>query len=353
MKGQPRDIFIGPQRGKPLPGSGGSGEGGADLPGVVAAALTPLPELALDLPEGAEARRLLIIGGSGFISGALATAAMQSGYDVTVVTRGQRPVPMGVHALTADRTHPGELEAALAAEKRRTGQKGFSLVVDCIGYRPADALQDIALFGQPGTHLVFISDDAVYDPARRSFPQVSEGAFYVEDASPAGLKRRCETLFLQAAPDFTWTILRPTLVLGPGRQDGFFPPFVPLHETVAALKAGRPIPLPDGGHWLVQPICVYDLADIILGCPKTPAARSKVFDCGGPQILEVRQLYLLMAEQFSVNAVFEETGAENLSAEAAGALCHRFYCNTPLAAAGLPVPAHTPAQAIAAMFHLI
>ena len=353
MRGSPRDIFIGPGEGTPLAGGACAAGGKGDaLPGMVAA-LTPLPELTLELPRGADERRLLILGGSGFISGALATAALQSGYDVTVVTRGRRPVPMGVHALTADRTQPGALEAALAAEKRRTGRKEYSLVVDCIGYRPADALQDIALFGHQGTHLVFLSDDAVYDPARRTFPQVSEGAFYVEDGSPAGLKRRCETLFLQAAPDFAWTILRPTLVLGPGRQEGLFPPFAPLHETIAAFKAGRPIPLAGGGHWLVQPLCVFDLAEIILGCPKASGARGRIFDCGGPRILEERQLYLLMAEQLSVEASFEEVSREGLPPEAVSALCHRFYCNTPLAVAGLPVPAHTPAQAIASMFHLI
>ncbi|NQX00440.1 hypothetical protein HQ447_07250, partial [bacterium] len=40
--------------------------------------------------------RILIIGGSGFVSGTLARMAVARGYAVTVVTRGQRAVPAGV-----------------------------------------------------------------------------------------------------------------------------------------------------------------------------------------------------------------------------------------------------------------
>ena len=45
-------------------------------------------------------KKALIIGGSGGLSGRLATMA-QKEYDVWVLTRGKRPVPDGVHPLTA------------------------------------------------------------------------------------------------------------------------------------------------------------------------------------------------------------------------------------------------------------
>ena len=47
-------------------------------------------------------KKALIIGGSGGLSGRLATMA-QAEYDVWVLTRGKRPLPDGVHPLTADR----------------------------------------------------------------------------------------------------------------------------------------------------------------------------------------------------------------------------------------------------------
>ena len=57
--------------------------------------------------------KLLIIGGSGLISGHIARVAMEAGHEVWAITRGQRPVDEGVHALVADRRDVPALRAAL------------------------------------------------------------------------------------------------------------------------------------------------------------------------------------------------------------------------------------------------
>ena len=82
--------------------------------------------------------QVLIIGGSGFVSGTLARAARDAGHDVTVVTRGQRPVPEGVRALTADRKDPDAFAAAIEGAGTR-----WDLAVDCIAYQAEDARQDV------------------------------------------------------------------------------------------------------------------------------------------------------------------------------------------------------------------
>jgi len=333
-----------------LRGKGRRGGGCGDFAAACStvAAMEPLSEVELRLEEVADSRRVLVLGGSGFISGAVVTTALNSGYDVTVVTRGIQPIPVGVHSIVADRTRPGVLENAIAEERRRTGGAAYSLVVDCIGYRPADVVQDMALFGGDGTHLVFLSDDAVYAPESRTFPQKPEGAFFVEDDTPAGLKRRCEQLFLQAGDSLKWTVLRPTLVVGAGCRRSFCPPYVPLADTIAALKAGREVMLADGGHWLVQPLDVYDLARMVLECADAPGCAGKLLDCAGPQLVEVRQLYALLASQLGVEARLAE--AKEIPASERSDLCHRIYCcRGALQAAGLSLPVHTPAQAIAAM----
>ena len=64
--------------------------------------------------------------------------ARDAGHDVWIVTRGERPVPEGVTALTADRKDP----AAFAEAVEGAGM-AWDLAVDCIGYQPEDARQDI------------------------------------------------------------------------------------------------------------------------------------------------------------------------------------------------------------------
>src|SRR5688572_20203222 len=110
--------------------------------------------------------RILLIGGSGFVSGTLARMAVDAGHQVQAVTRGMRPLPAGVAPIVPDRTARAGFAAAIARQPH-----DWDLVVDCIGYAPADAEQDVALFRARSAHLVFISTDFVYDPARRSFPQ--------------------------------------------------------------------------------------------------------------------------------------------------------------------------------------
>ena len=58
--------------------------------------------------------KILLIGGTGFVSGTVAKVALEAGHDVTVVTRGIKPIPAGLKQITADRFAPGSLEAAIA-----------------------------------------------------------------------------------------------------------------------------------------------------------------------------------------------------------------------------------------------
>ena len=56
---------------------------------------------------------ILILGGSGTLSGRIAHLAVEMGHQVWAVTRGMRPLPEGVHPLQADRNSEAEMRAAL------------------------------------------------------------------------------------------------------------------------------------------------------------------------------------------------------------------------------------------------
>jgi 2'-hydroxyisoflavone reductase len=87
----------------------------------------------------ASSMNVLIIGGSGFLSGTLARRALAAGHAVWCVTRGRRPLAPGVTALVADRRDPD----AFAAAVRGAGVR-WDLAVDCIAFEPADTAQDAA-----------------------------------------------------------------------------------------------------------------------------------------------------------------------------------------------------------------
>jgi len=279
---------------------------------------------------------ILSIGGSGFVSGTLVRAAVAQGHNVWTVTRGQRDIPEGVTSLVADRKDEAAFERAIASADTH-----WDLVVDCIGYDPADARQDIAIFRERADQFVFISTDFVFDPAHRRFPQPAETEHYL-DSAYGGKKRLCELEFINGDTGaMQWTVVRPCHIYGPGSELGC----LPLHgrdtELIAKLRAGEPLQLVGGGHFLQQPILARDLADLILSIHGNESASSGVFCTAGPDIVESREYYRIIADILGVDLEIEELPvAAHLAAhpEAAPFLCHRIYDLTPLARAGITAP---------------
>jgi NAD(P)-dependent dehydrogenase (short-subunit alcohol dehydrogenase family) len=108
--------------------------------------------------------KVLVVGSTGFLGGAVADAARAAGHAVTVFTRGRTtrtPAP-GVTVLTADRH--GDL-SELAG-------KHFDLVVDTCAFGPDAVARLLAVLGSMVGLYAFVSSASVY--ADFSMPSVDE-----------------------------------------------------------------------------------------------------------------------------------------------------------------------------------
>ncbi len=279
---------------------------------------------------------LLILGGSGFLSGTLARLAAERGHAVWTLTRGQRPPTPGATPLSADRRDPAAFRQAL-----RSAGAAWDLVVDCIAFSPADARQDLAELPGLAAHLVLISTDFVYHPACRRFPQPEDPAVYLEEGY-GGLKRQAEMVLSQAEnPGLAWTVLRPGHIYGPGSLLGCLPAHGRDPQLIQRLRAGQPLELVGGGHFLQQPVLAGDLAETILSLAGNPAAAGQTFNAAGPEVVESREYYRLVAEILGVGLEVRELPVGAFRAahpEAASFLCHRIYDLSRLAACGASVP---------------
>ncbi len=281
--------------------------------------------------------RILLIGGSGFVSGTVARTAQAAGHSVWAVTRGQRPLIDGVTPVIADRRDRAALRSAIAQL-----EMAWDLVVDCIGYEEADAQQDIELFRNRARQLVFISTDFVYDPNQRRFPQNEETDDYLPDGY-GGKKRQCEMAFINSdTGNMAWTVLRPGHIYGPGSLLGC----LPLHgrdpELLPKMKRGEMLQLIGGGHFLQQPILAADLAQTILSCAGNSQAHNQIYLTAGPDIIASRQYYTIIADVLGVQARIEEISVTQFLAENPDRhsfACHRIYDLSKLRDHGLHVPA--------------
>ena len=208
--------------------------------------------------------KILVIGGSGHVSGAVVQAALANGHQVWAITRGKRSLPEGIKSLIADRHDHNTMKAIVTDQNMK-----WDLVVDCICYDLLDIKQIIKLFCDRADHFVFVSTDFVYHPFHRSFPQPEESNHFLtaEDGiSPYGWKKRlCELeLINDETSGLNWTIVRPCHIYGPTSELGC----LPLHgrdpKLIESLRLGLPIKLVGGGHFLQQPIIADDLAETIL-----------------------------------------------------------------------------------------
>ncbi|MCZ6680361.1 MAG: NAD-dependent epimerase/dehydratase family protein [Candidatus Poribacteria bacterium] len=279
---------------------------------------------------------ILIIGGSGFVSGTLAHRAIDDGHKVWTITRGQRPIPGGIIALITDRHDSVAFQKAVA-----DADVQWDVVIDCIGYEPADAKQDIEVFRSRARQLVFVSTDFVFDPAHRQFPQGEETDYYLSDGY-GGKKRLCELELMNGdTGDMQWTVVRPCHIYGPGSELGC----LPLHgrdpQLIAKLRAGETLQLVGGGHFLQQPILARDLADLILSIGGNEDTYGQIFCAAGPDIIESREYYRIIADILGVELNVEEISvSDHLAAhpEMASFLCHRIYDLDKLRSCGVRVP---------------
>jgi nucleoside-diphosphate-sugar epimerase len=289
--------------------------------------------------------KALIIGGSGGVSGMLASMAKET-YEVWALTRGKRPLGAGIIPLCADRDdREGFKKAILGAGVT------WDVVFDCICMNERHAEQDLEVLPFVSSRLVVISTDSVYDPARKATPQAEDGFFVEEKGAPeecsyAGNKRKMENVFLryfsgEGEHRLNVTLFRPGHIYCPGFLLGCYPEHSRQKELPDLILAGQPLSLVTGGIHITQPVFVRDLARTMLDSVNREGAFQQIFCIGGPEAVENRLYYEILGRLLGVEITIRElllTGYLEAHPEYSGHLCHRIYDLSKLKAAGVRLP---------------
>ena len=178
--------------------------------------------------------KLLVLGGTRFLSREVATRAVARGWDVTCACRGTSgPVPAGATHLPWDR-------AEAPPEAIATG--GWDAVVD-VTRLPSQARSAVA--ATPDAHWVFVSTISVYadtsSPAMEPLlePIIDDVDLAVDPEAYGGMKVACEQTVQAGAASSV--VVRPGLIVGPGDPTGRFAHWPQrLARGGEVLAPGRP-----------------------------------------------------------------------------------------------------------------
>ena len=201
--------------------------------------------------------RLLVLGGTVFLSRAIAVDAVARGHDVTCAARGESgPVPAGARHVLLDREAPdwSALEGA------------WDAVVD-VARTPSWVAEALDALGDRVPHWTFVSSISVYadhstpggGPDRLPLlPPITED---VEQDTPekyGSSKVACERAVQAGAREAL--VVRPGLIIGPGDPSGRF------SYWPDRLAEGGDVLAPESPDRDTQAIDVRDLAAWVITC---------------------------------------------------------------------------------------
>ncbi len=199
--------------------------------------------------------RILVLGGTTFLSRATTLAAVRRGHDVTCAARGVSGAPAaGATFVPVDRDEEYGL-AAVASHR-------WDAVID-VARDPAHVARSVRDLGPVTGRYVFVSTVNVYagwpgGPDAEDSERVAplSGPWRGPADYPAA-KVACEDLVLQAIAPQRTTIVRPALIGGPGDKSGRsgYWPWRFAHPT------GPQVLVPDAPAQPCQILDVRDLAD--------------------------------------------------------------------------------------------
>lgn len=239
-----------------LLGAGALGAGGA---------LSPLPFATAATAASPASKRLLILGGTGFIGPPMLEYAVNRGHEVTIFTRGNRePSIAGIEHLVGDRNDDlsalegREWDVVLDNNARdyRWVQRTTELLKDAVDQYVF--VSSISAYAGEALGYEFTEDAPVAGVTVDSpLAEPPEGFVMGEELEYGPTKAMSEQIIEAAFPGRT-TIVRPGFIVGPGDPTDRFT------YWPARIHAGGEVLAPGDGNDPVQVIDVRDLTEWIV-----------------------------------------------------------------------------------------
>jgi nucleoside-diphosphate-sugar epimerase len=250
--------------------------------------------------------RVLFIGGTGTISSACVQLAVERGFELTLLNRGQtdRPVPDGVTVLRGDVRDRDSIERAL-------GDRTFDAVVDWVAFTPDHVEADLALFRNRTQQYIFISSASAYHKPVLSLPITESTPLHNPYWAYSRAKAACEERLMRAYREegFPVTIVRPSHTYGRRRL-----PMRGQYTVVDRMRKGKKIIVHGDGTSLWVLTHQRDFAKGFVGLLGNNHALGEAFHITSDEVLTWNQIADLMARAAGAEAQIVHVPSEFINA---------------------------------------
>ena len=222
--------------------------------------------------------KLLIIGGTGVLSGAVAREAIRQGIEVYILHRGTKMnlIPEGANSLLADIKDCSGVESVLRGMQ-------FDSLIDFLCYKKDELKNNYQLLHKYTKQYVFISTACVYDTSipgvkREDAPKVLDSWSYSKE------KWECEEYLMEISKytNIPYTIVRPAVTYDNTRIPYGITPVYGYHWTlIGRILADKPIITWDEGRSRWNLMRVEDFAIGVVAVIGNKKAYNEAYNISG------------------------------------------------------------------------
>lgn len=255
--------------------------------------------------------KVLLIGGTGTISGAIARLLAERGEDLTLLNRGNRPgdVPENAKVIQCDVNDENQVASCTAGEN-------YDVVCQFVGFRPEQVERDYRLFAGRTRQYIYVSTAAAYHKPTADC-RITEGTAL---ANPywtyARDKIACEEFLMRMYREngFPVTIVRPShtygdrsVPLGVHGKKGSW-------QVLKRMLDGKPVIIHGDGTALWTITNNRDFARGFVGLMSNPHAIGEAFQIMSEESVTWNQIYATIADCLGVPLKAVHVASEFLAA---------------------------------------